>query len=114
MSRLITDVLRDLRRGECVAEATEALAALVTAVSEHGKPGKLTVELTVRPATRGTGALVIADKIVSKLPVEPSSESLMFATPEGSLLPEDPRQTKLELRAAEPQRPAELRTVGED
>jgi len=112
MSRPITDVLRDLRRGGCVAEATDALADLVNAVTEHGKAGRLTIELTVRPATRGTGALVIADKIAVKMPVPQTSESLMFATPEGSLLPEDPRQSKLELRAAEAQRPDELRTVG--
>ena len=47
--RLITDVLRDIRKGRVVEFASERLAEVVTAVGDTGKAGKLVIELTVKP-----------------------------------------------------------------
>lgn len=117
MPRTFTDELRDLRRGALVDEATEKMAELVTAVATTGKPGKLVVELTVRRASRGTSALTVMDKITVKSPeAVTDNETLMFATPEGSLLTQDPRQSTLDLKrvpVAEPGEPLKVATQGE-
>lgn len=108
--RLLTDVLRDLRGGACVDEATDRLAELVQRVTDTGKPGSITITLTAKVASRASGALIITDKVALKLPAGAPSESILFATPEGSLLTEDPRQQKLDLKAV-PEPTKELRVA---
>ena len=82
---------------------------LINAVCAHNKAGKLTLKIDIKPSTAGTLA-VKADITISK-PKGMPAESLLWPTPEGNLIAEDPRQTKLELKqvAAEPAR--ELKTV---
>lgn len=55
--RLITDVLRDIRRGRPVEEATNALADVVRAVDETGKKGSVTITLTISPSKHGGQAV---------------------------------------------------------
>lgn len=113
MPRQFSDVLRDLRGGMAADEATDALARVVRMVEETGKPGELTIKLTVRRASKA--ALTIRDLITTKLPKEDGNETLMFASTEGSLLREDPRQAKLDLKMAPgvvAPTPAELKQVG--
>lgn len=110
MSRPITDTLRSLRGGVLVDEASDALAELVNAVMETGKAGRLTIELSLTKASRGSGALVIRDKIVVKRPADDVFETILYATPEGSLVTQDPRQATLELKQVEDpaQRPTKV------
>jgi hypothetical protein len=111
MARAITDALRDLRGGVFVDEASAALAEVVRSVSESGKPGKLTIELSVRRATRGSGAVIVTDRLTAKLPKEDAPETVLWATPEGSLLASDPRQSTLELKVAADPSSGELRVA---
>lgn len=114
MPKSFTDELRDLRRGALVADLTDKMAALVLEVAATGKPGKLTLELTVKRASRGSSALTVADKTTVKMPdANMDSETLMFASPEGSLLTEDPRQARLDLKAVAVATPTELKTAPE-
>lgn len=82
---------------------------LINAVCAHNKAGKLTLKIDIKPSTAGTLA-VKADVTIIK-PKGMPAESLLWPTPEGNLIAEDPRQSKLELKqvAAEPAR--ELKTV---
>lgn len=82
---------------------------LIQAVSAHNKAGKLTLKIDIKPSTAGTLA-VRADVSITK-PKGMPAESLLWPTPEGNLLAEDPRQNKLDLKpvAAEPVR--ELKTI---
>lgn len=82
---------------------------LIQAVSAHNKAGKLTLKIDIKPSTAGTLA-VRADVSITK-PKGMPAESLLWPTPEGNLLAEDPRQMKLEMKpvAAEPAR--ELKSV---
>jgi len=97
MPRSFTDEIRDLRRGALVESLTEKMAELVTAVATTGKPGKLTIELSLKRV--GRGAVTVTDKVVVKSPEAVSeNETLMFPTPEGSLLTQDPRQNSLDLK----------------
>ena len=82
---------------------------LIQSVAQHNKAGKLTLKIDIKPSTAGTLA-VRADVSITK-PKGMPAESLLWPTPEGNLLAEDPRQTKLDLKtvAAEPSR--ELKTI---
>ena len=108
MARPIIETLRHIEGGCFLDDAAEQLAALVLAVSESGKSGKLTMTIDLRQAT--AGALAVTGKVVVKKPAQRPVEALLFATPEGNLLSEDPRQQKLELRSVE-QAPTEFKTV---
>ena len=102
MIRPITDTLRRLRGGTFLDEASDKLAELVQAVERTGKGGTLTLTLAIKPAGRAAGTLLIVDKIAAKVPQEATPETLLWATPEGNLLGEDPRQQSLELKAVTP------------
>lgn len=99
--RPITDTLRALRNGHFLDEASDDLARLVNAVSDTGKTGKLTIEATVKRAGQGrNSALSVQATSLVKMPKQPVDDTLMFPTPDGNLLTEDPRQQKLDLKVA--------------
>lgn len=108
--RPITDTLRSLGHGVFIDEASEALNQLVNAVESTGRAGKLTLVLSLKKATRNGLALVVQDEIKLQLPKQPARETMLFATPEGNLLTEDPRQQSLELRSVT-ETPPELKVV---
>lgn len=89
--------------------AGEKFSELINAVTSNNKAGTLTLKISVKPSTAGTLA-VKADVSINK-PKGAPAESLLWPTPEGNLMADDPRQTKLELKpvAAEPAR--ELKAV---
>ncbi len=84
--------------------AGDKFAELIQAVSQNNKAGTLTLKIGVKPSTAGTLA-VKAECSIAK-PKGVPAESLLWATPDGNLLAEDPKQTKLDLKqvAAEPAR----------
>jgi len=94
MIRPIVDTLRHLEGGTFLDEVSEAMAKVVLAVSESGKAGSVTMKIDVRRAT--AGAMAVRGTFTTKCPSEPPVEALLFATPEGNLLTEDPSQRKLE------------------
>lgn len=98
-TRPITDTLRQIGGGSYLDEASETLAELVNAVAASGKAGKLTLEIKVKKTTRG-GAMHIAGTCKVSKPAEEPMEAMLFATPEGNLVAEDPHQQKLDLRVA--------------
>ncbi len=82
---------------------------LINAVTSHQKAGTLTLKIAVKPSTAGALA-VKADVSIAK-PKGLPPESLLWATPDGNLIAEDPRQTKLELRPVTPEPTRELKTA---
>lgn len=109
MSSSITDTLRRLSGGQLVDEANEKLAALVQGVEATGKPGSITLKISLKKV--GGGAMAANGKITASIPADVAPITLLFPTQEGALLTEDPKQKKLDLRevAAEPAR--ELKTM---
>jgi len=95
--RPITDTLRHIGGGQFMDEASDKLAELVNAVDASGKGGTLTLVISVKKATRA-GAMHLGGKVAVKKPGDEPMEALLFATPEGNLLAEDPRQAKLDLK----------------
>lgn len=100
-ARPFFDTARDIRRGQFLEECAGELQNVIAAVEETGKAGKLVIEITVAPASRGQGAVKVADKITAKLPSLPSGETIMFVTTDNNLVANDPRQKSLELRGVE-------------
>jgi len=107
----VLQTISSLHAGLLAEDANEHLQDLVKAVDSTGKGGTLTITLSVRKAT--AGALAVKGKVTAKLPAEPDLEALLFPTPEGNLLTEDPRQQKLDIRPiAAPVR--ELRPINQN
>jgi hypothetical protein len=94
--RPIFDTLRHLGGGTVMDDAAEKLADLVKLVDQTGKAGELTIKIGLRKAT--AGALALSGEVKVKKPAEPKVEALLFATPEGNLLTENPNQGKLDLK----------------
>lgn len=92
---LFTDILRQIRRGAPVEEATQALADVVRAVDETGKPGKITLELVIKPAKHGGPEKVIACAVKATKPRASIAEAIFFSTDDGDLLRTDPRQEEM-------------------
>lgn len=82
---------------------------LIQAVATHNKAGKLTLKIDIKPSTAGTLA-VRADVSITK-PKGMPAESLLWPTPEGNLLAEDPRQTKLNFKTVDAEPARELKTI---
>jgi len=95
-SKQFTDTLRDIRGGDVIEELTAQLREVVARVRDTGRPGALSLTLKVKRASKGAGnTLVIEDDIKVKLPVAEKGETILFATDDGDLQRNDPRQPKL-------------------
>lgn len=97
--RPITDALNHIAGGSFIDTASTKLAELVSAVDASGKSGKIVLTLGVKKATRG-GAMHITGKVQLHKPADEPMEAMLFATPDGNLVTEDPHQRKLELKIA--------------
>lgn len=96
--RPITDTIRQIGGGVFIDTASDKLAELVAAVDQSGKSGKINLTITVKKATRGGAMHVSGTVTLTKPPADPL-ECMLFATPEGNLVADDPKQQKLDLKA---------------
>ena len=91
-----TDTLTDIRNGDVISELTDHLREVVTRVRESGRPGSITLTLKVKNMSKGAGcALAIEDDIKVKLPTTEKGTTVLFATEDGQLQRNDPRQPRL-------------------
>lgn len=82
---------------------------LVNAVVAHQKAGTLTLKIAIKPST--AGAMAVKAEVNIKKPQGLPPESLLWATPEGNLIAEDPRQQKFEFKKVAPDPVRELKSV---
>lgn len=80
--------------------AGQKFSNLVKAVVDTNKLGSITLKITVKPST--AGALAVKPEVKCVLPKGMPAEALLWPTPDGNLVAEDPRQSKLELRQVGP------------
>jgi len=97
MPRSIADFLREHRNGLTIDEASDMLAAIVAAVTDEQRGGKMTLTISVKPLGKGDGLEVAVD-LKAVPPKKTPGVSIFFATPDNSLTRQDPRQTTMELR----------------
>jgi hypothetical protein len=93
--RLITDILRDIRKGRPVEEATTALADVVRAVDETGKEGSVTITLKVKPAKHGGPEKTLIAEVKAKKPIAEIAPAVFFSDDDGDLHRVDPRQEEM-------------------
>ena len=103
-----TDTLNALRFGTLSEELTKKLHELTAACVETQRAGAITITLALKPGKGGQ--VEVFDDVKVKMPKEERGSSIMFATVEGNLQREDPRQKKLDLRTVDPET-GELRTI---
>jgi hypothetical protein len=92
--RLITDTMRDIKKGRLVEEATAALAEVVRSVDELQKPGSITITLTVKPGD-GNEKTIVAMLAIKK-PAREIPPAIFFSDADGDLHREDPAQREME------------------
>ena len=112
-ARPITDTLRHIGGGVFIDIASDKLAELVAAVDASGKSGRIDLSISVKKATRG-GAMILTGKVKVTKPADEPMEAMLFATPEGNLVADDPHQQKLDLKsvpAASEATPAQLKSA---
>lgn len=95
MAKPLTETLRMLQGGAFNVNAGELLAAMVKAVEETGKAGKLTITLDIKKAG---GALQVTAKATDKTPEEAPESDLFWSTVEGNLTVQNPNQQSLNLQ----------------
>ena len=88
--KLITDTLREIRKGRVVDEASERLAAVVRAVQETGLAGSLTLEISVKPRPGDEDAVVVQCAVKSKEPRAKLPDAIFFIGEDGDLLRDEP------------------------
>lgn len=94
----LATVLQQVAKGTALARLSEQLADLTVAVKENEKPGTLTITIKVEP-TKGTSEnLTVSVTSTLKVPQE-TAAGIFFATDDGNLTREDPRQTGADIRA---------------
>ena len=99
----IINTLGDLRRGRFLEDLDAELRALVDAIrdaSESGRAarGEITIKLVLKSHADDEMALDVLDTIAVKMPKRPEGRSIFFATGDGGLARQDPRQNELPLR----------------
>jgi hypothetical protein len=103
--RLITDILRDIRKGRPVEEATMALADVVRAVDETGKEGSVTIVLKIKPAKHGGPEKTLIAEVKSKKPIADIAPAVFFSDNDGDLHRVDPRQEEMPLGEVQTDKP---------
>jgi hypothetical protein len=93
--KLITDVLREYRRGSPVDQASRLLAEVVRAVDETGKAGEVTIKVKVIPDKDGGSGKELAVEVKCKRPERDLPKAVFFSDPNGDLHRTDPAQSEM-------------------
>jgi hypothetical protein len=93
--RPITDVLRDMRKGRIVDDATEALTEVVKAVDATDKAGSITIKLTIKPSKDGGLEKTLTASISTSVPRKDLPDAVFFSNVDGGLVRDDPDQRPL-------------------
>jgi hypothetical protein len=109
-ARSFNDTIVALRYGTLHDDLTVALNELVATCARTGKAGALQLKLTLKPGKGGQ--IEIVDDIALKSPKEEKGTSIMFATMDGELTREDPRQMQIEGLRSVDMETGELKKVG--
>lgn len=99
----IINTLGDIRRGKFLEDLDAELRGLVDAIrdaAEGGRAarGEIAIKLTLKSHADDEMALDVLDSITVKMPKRPEGRSIFFASGDGGLVRQDPRQNELPLR----------------
>ena len=108
--RPFNHTITQLRYGTLNDDLTKALLELTQKCGDSGKVGELKLTIKLKPGKGGQ--MEVFDDIQLKLPKEEKGSSVMFATVDGNLQREDPRQMSISGLRTVDQETGELRKVG--
>ena len=93
-------------------ELSEKLAEVIKATELTGKVGAISLQLKFK-AKGSTGQIEVTPVIKATIPEHERGTAIMFATPEGNLQLNDPRQPDLPLKKVEEaEQPKHLKIAG--
>lgn len=95
MGQSLTDIMGNIRGGFALHKAGERLNELVMAVKETGKKGSVTLIIEVSPDKSDENVVSVQPKIKSSIPDKGFTPGVFFATDQGELTREDPRQQEM-------------------
>lgn len=87
--------LQEHRDGALHAKASDTLAEVVAAVQEHGKQGKVTIEVVVSP-TKYDNAVEIVGTVKPKVPEAAPPAAMWYSDDEGNVSRRDPSQMSID------------------
>lgn len=88
--------ITQIRGGSLDDELTDALAECVRAVDEQGGTASLTLKISVkRSGKTNSGYVKVSADFSKKLPKPESIEAVLFATPDGALWEDNPKQERM-------------------
>lgn len=76
--RTFASVLYEINKGKVHAQLGDDLRALVAAVVDTGKPGTLTLTLTVKPLAGNDEGITLTGRVASKPPAFATPASVFF------------------------------------
>lgn len=88
------DTLRDLRDGRFLDDLSNEMNELVRQVRTTDKPGKLNIEIDIKPNNGDASSVTVSDTI-KVAPPKLKRATLFFTTTESNLSRRDPRQPEL-------------------
>jgi hypothetical protein len=87
-TRSALQILTEIRDGNLIVETSEAIKTACAAVTEHNKPAKVTIELTIKPFKDGQHLieqpLVFIGDVETKLPEADPVATLFFVGEDGN------------------------------
>lgn len=94
---LFSEFLGTFKKGVVDAELTAMLREVTTAVRSEQKKGTVSLKLTVAPAkgVEDNQLLIAVEKLDSTVPQPTRANTFYYATDQGDLVKDDPRQTSL-------------------
>lgn len=108
---LFLHTVSTLRYGMTQKELSEELHKAVTSAIDTGKVAEITLKIKIKPEANGA-QVFITDEIKSKIPAFAREQTILFPTPEGNLIREDPRQAQIPgLRSVDDDRAEQFKTV---
>lgn len=90
-----------LNKGGTISELDENLAELVRQIRATGKPGSLTLKLTVKPIDSEAKTIEVKDKITLSVPDIPRRSSVFYTNEDGRVSRTDPEQPELPIQAVD-------------
>jgi len=88
-------IFGQIAHGDLAGQASETLAEMVKAVHETNKKGKITLTLEIKPRGRDAGQVELSGEVKPSFPIPDIAPSMFFATEDGELKRENPRQRQL-------------------
>jgi hypothetical protein len=107
------NILREHKKGAAISDVSAAIKTVCAAIQTTGKPGKVILEIDLKPVSNGdVGTMAFQHKVKTKLPEASQAATIFYADEDFGLRRDDPQQSTLPLREATPEAaPVELREV---